>query len=109
MRALEAAAEKVARFRALVAAAERGPELDERLRMLEPPLCALEHLDGLAQELLAGGAAFDEAERAKRDADRVGRVPDACAVDGLDRKRERFVTAFSGVHRECEMRAPVVE
>src|SRR3954453_4053204 len=109
VRELETLAQELARVGALVRAAQRGTELDERTCVLEPGLRRLEHLDGLAQHLLPGHAALDQPERAQRDADGLRRAPDAGPVDRVERDGQRFAPPPREVQREREIRAPVVD
>src|SRR4029079_1167649 len=107
VRELEALPEELTRLRALVRAPQRGSELDERAGVFEPRLRALEHVDRFAKQLLAGGAALDQAERPERDADRMRRRPRARAIDSLECERERLVAPAGRVERQRQVGAPV--
>ena len=92
-REVDAARQHLARLRALAVAAVGGAQVDQRARVLELRLGAVEHLDRLLQQAPSLGAALDEAAGAQRRADLVRRAPAARDLELLVGERARLVGA----------------
>src|SRR5439155_20691008 len=71
LRQLEPPTEQLTRLGTLVPAPERGAEVGERLRELEPCGRILEDRHGLAKRLEAGLSALDQAVGSQRDPERA--------------------------------------
>ena len=74
--------------------------------MLEPRRRTREHVNRLAQQLLAGFAALDEAERAQRDADRARRAPPRDSSSSSRASARASSLASEPMQRERRLRAP---
>jgi len=104
VRELETLTQVFTRVGALVRAAKRRAELDERACVLEAVLRLREDIDRVAEQLLAGRAALDQPERTERDADRLWRAPRPGAIERVEGRCERLVSPAGGVVGERQMR-----
>src|SRR5918999_283752 len=90
-RQLDRTSKYVPCFRPAISAAQRRPELGQRLRQLEPRRRSIQDLDRFPQQPEPFLAAFHESRGAKRPSERARRAPDACELEFLTCESARLL------------------
>src|ERR671914_694260 len=90
-RQLDRGSKYVPCFRPAISAAQRRPELGQRLRQLEPRRRSIQDLDRFPQQPEPFLAAFHESRGAKRPSERARRAPDACELEFLTCESARLL------------------
>src|SRR5262249_2333499 len=102
----ERLAERLARIGAAAGAADRGSQLQQRERVLEPRRRLLQAGDRFLEQLDSGVAFFDEPERSQCRAEARLCAEGAAALELLAGKRTSLVDAVERCQEGCGIAAP---